>query len=333
MSLYVYNDYMSIVTRPILIIDAMNLFVRSFNAYPSMNSNGEPSGGCIGFLKTMRRIINEAQPSTVYVAWEGGGSQRRRKLFPEYKLNRKPEKLNRFYEDDLPESDENKKSQIVSLLGLLKCTPTCQLYASDCEADDVIGFLCCGPLKDTEKIIVSSDKDMYQLLNNKTKVYSLHKKMYVTKEDVLEEFRVTSENFALAKALCGDPSDNIPGVKGLGFKTVAKRFPFLGTEQSISMQDIFDYCHTHIDETPIYKKVLDSTSDIKRNWKLVYLDGSMLSANQISKIENSINTFVPNVSKMKFIKTLIKEGVSSDFDVDGFFYSFNCIDKIIYEVQ
>ena len=66
-----------------------------------MSSNGYQVGGCVGFLKTLQKLVRELSPTAICVAWEGGGSQRRRKLFPEYKLNKRPEKLNRFYGDDI----------------------------------------------------------------------------------------------------------------------------------------------------------------------------------------------------------------------------------------
>jgi 5'-3' exonuclease len=316
--------------RPILIIDAMNLFVRSFAAYPQMTSNGEQFGGCIGFLKTLRRLASEQQPSAIYIAWEGGGSARRRGLFSEYKMGRRPEKLNRFYGDDIPDTNENRKHQLVSLLAMLKCAPVCQIYVSDCEGDDVIAYLCRGPFKDVPKVIASSDKDMYQLLDENTKAYSLHKKTYVSSAEVLTEFRVTANNFAIAKALCGDASDNIPGVKGIGFKTLVQKFPFLGTEDTVILQDMFDYCHSHFDESVIYKRVLESQEDVKRNWKLVFLDGGMLSATQATKVDHVIDTFAPKVDKMGLIKLLIKEGIN-DFDTGDFFYAFNGIEGLEYK--
>jgi DNA polymerase-1 len=313
--------------RPILIVDSMNLFVRSYSAYPTMTTNGEQIGGTIGFLKTLRRIVEESQPKAIVVAWEGGGSSKRRALFSEYKLNRKPEKMNRFYEDDIPDSDENRQQQIITLLGLLKCVPVCQIYVGDCEGDDVIAYLVRGPYRDVNKIIVSSDKDFYQLLDDKTKIYSLHKKIFVNAADVLEEFRVTSTNFALAKALCGDPSDNIPGIKGLGFKKVAKLFPTLGTKSGNILQDIFSYASAHVDESAIYKRVLENQDDVKRNWKLVYLDGGMLSATQAQHVDHVLNTFKPLSRRMDFMRKLIELGVN-DFNIETFFYTFYCVDNV-----
>jgi 5'-3' exonuclease len=286
-------------------------------------------GGCVGFLKSLQRLCREFQPKNVYVTWEGGGSQRRRKLYPEYKANRKPGKLNRFYGDDIPDTNENKQHQLISLLNVLKNVPVCQIYVSDCEGDDIVAFLCRGPLRSEERVIVSADKDMYQLLDDKTKIYSLYKKRFVTRDDLFEEFRIKSHNFALAKSLCGDDSDNVPGVKGVGFKSVAKKFPMLGSDETIILQDLLDYAASHKDDGVAYKRVAESSDDVRRNWQLVHLDGSMLSADQAKRVEHVVDTFAPSVNKMSFIKLLVKEGIN-DFDFEGFFYDLSCIEGLRY---
>jgi len=315
------------IQRPILIVDVLNLFIRSWCAYPTMSQNGYQMGGCVGFLKTLNKLVRENSPKAVYLAWESGGSQRRRSLYSEYKMNRRPEKLNRFYGDDIPDSEENKKHQMIVLLGMLKCVPVCQLYVPDCEGDDVIAYLCRITFLNELKVIASSDKDMYQLLNERTRVYNLHKKIYTMPEDVVEEFRVQPHNFALAKALCGDHSDNIPGVKGVGFKTATRVLPFLSLEDLVTLDDVISYCNVHSDESAIYRRIIECEVDIRRNWKLVYLDGGMLSAHQASKIDNLTNTFVPIVDRMALIKLLLKEGIN-DFDVFDFCNQFTCIEGV-----
>jgi DNA polymerase-1 len=317
------------IDRPILIVDVMNLFMRCYAAFPQMSLNGYQMGGCIGFLKTLRRLVNEMQPKAVYLAWEGGGSQRRRKIFPEYKLKRQPMRLNRFYGDDIPDSSDNEKHQVFVLLNMLKRIPVCQLYVSDCEGDDLIAYLC-RKFASEQKIVASSDKDMYQLLDENTKVYSFHKKTFVTETDILTTFRVRAQNFALAKALCGDFGDNVPGIKGCGFKTVSKLYPFLGTESNVMLQDVIDYAASHKDESRIHKRVYEQQEDLRRNWSLVFLDGSMLSATQASSVDYVIASSQPKVDKMGFVKQLVKEGIG-DFDVEGFFYAFNCIEGIAYK--
>jgi len=312
-------------SRPVFIVDGYNMFLRSYSAFPQMSSHGYQMGGCIGFLKSLQRLCREYQPSGVYITWEGGGSQRRRKIYPDYKADRKPAKLNRFYADDIPDTDENKQHQLISLLNMLKNTPVCQVYVSDCEGDDIVAFLCRGPLRDKNRIIVSADKDMYQLLDEKTKIYSLYKKRFITDVELFEEFRIKSHNFALAKCLCGDDSDNIPGVKGLGFKSVAKKFPMLGSEDTIILQDLINYAHTQ--KGVLFKRVVEEVDVVNRNWQLIHLDGSMLSGDQMKRVEHVVDTFKPTVNKMGLIKLLLKEGIS-DFDYEGFYYDLSCVDGL-----
>lgn len=311
--------------RPVLIFDLMNVFVRNYCAYPQMTGHGTQAGGIVGSLKVIARLCNEIKPKAVYVVWEGGGSQKRRKIYSEYKMNRKPEKLNRFYGDDIEDSDDNKKHQLLTLLKLLKNTPLCQLYVSDCEGDDVIAYLCRNKFINQNKVIVSSDKDMYQLLDENTTIYNLHKKIFVTKEDVLKEYRITAKNFALAKCLCGDNSDNVPGVKGLGFKTLTKILPFIGLEHDIILSEIFDYCSAHLTESRHFKSILDAQEDIKRNWRLIYLDDHTLSNDQAQKIDYAIEKFVPKQNRMEFIKILATEAL--DFDASSFFYTLGVFER------
>jgi 5'-3' exonuclease len=286
-----------------------------------MSSHGYQVGGIVGFLKTLHKVINDTHPKAIYVAWESGGSSRRRSLFSEYKANRKPEKLNRFYEDDIPDTEENKSQQIRTLAKLLKLLPVCQVYVPNCEGDDVIAFLAKRKFAAAKKLIVSSDKDFYQLLDDSIEIYNLHKKIIIKKEDVIKEYKITPQNFALAKAFCGDVSDNIPGIDGIGFKTLVKRIPLFGSERDVLIDEVIDYCTVNQKKSGVYSKVLESIDLIKRNWQLVYLDSTMISASQISKIEFIVDNYKPSANKVEFMKLLIEEGITT-FDVESLFYAF-----------
>lgn len=286
-----------------------------------MSSHGYQVGGIVGFLKTLHKVINDTHPKAIYVAWESGGSSRRRSLFSEYKANRKPEKLNRFYEDDIPDTEENKSQQIRTLAKLLKLLPVCQVYVPNCEGDDVIAFLAKRKFAAAKKLIVSSDKDFYQLLDDSIEIYNLHKKIIIKKEDVIKEYKITPQNFALAKAFCGDVSDNIPGIDGVGFKTLVKRIPLFGSERDVLIDEVIDYCIVNQKKSGVYSKVLESIDLIKRNWQLVYLDSTMISASQISKIEFIVDNYKPSANKVEFMKLLIEEGITT-FDVESLFYAF-----------
>jgi len=311
----------------ILLIDGMNLFIRSFVVNPSMSSHGHHVGGIIGFINSTRKLIEDYRPEKVIIVWEGGGSTKRRKLYPEYKKKSRPQKLNRFYEDDIPNSVENRNYQVVSIINLLRCTKIRQVYIDDCEADDVIGYLAMYRFANDRKLIASSDKDFYQLLNNKTIIYSPTKKDIVTSRDVLEKYGISANNFCLAKCLCGDASDNIVGVKGAGFKTIAKRFPVFALDESLLIDDIISLSRQMNDtkrSPKVFKTIIDSEDIIRMNWKLAFLDTSTLAHFQIEKINKEIDTLAVMGNKIEMLKKLIKEGIKT-VDVDRLFLSLSCI--------
>ena len=280
--------------KPVLIIDALNLFSRHYVRNPAMSTHGHQAGGIVGFLSSLSYIVSLVQPESVMVIWEGGGSSRRRALFAGYKEGRKPPKLNRYYETDIPDSKENRIQQIRFLVDVLKHVPVMQLFVEDCEADDVIGYLCRNKLRDSKKFIASSDRDFYQLLDSKTTIYSLGSKRFIGPDEVKEQFSISPTNFVLAKAVCGDPSDGIPGVKGAGFKTIAKRFD-LSSDTLLTVNELLEACQLRDSKSPkIYSQIYESADLIKRNWRLMYLDVSNLAAVQVRKIDAAIESFKPN---------------------------------------
>ena len=255
-----------------LLIDAMNIFIRSYVVNPTMSEHGHQFGGALGFLKSIGSYSRRFSPDQIIVIWEGGGSPRRKALLPEYKAGRKPIRLNRseIYED-IPDSRENFNYQVAATTRLLGYTSVEQMYVSDCEADDVIGYLSKN-LLDEEIIIASSDKDFYQLLSPKVRMYSPTKKKFITHEDVREEHGISSVNFATARSFVGDNSDNICGIRGVGLKTLAKRFPMLRNDDFVSCDDIIKLCREvpEAKRIKLHKNVLASESIVKRNWKLMF---------------------------------------------------------------
>lgn len=297
-------------TLPVLLVDAKNLFTRHYVVNPDMTSNGEQCGGIIGFMKTLRRLVYEQSPSLVVIAWEGGGSTKRRAIYSEYKANRKPARLNRFYEDDIPDTEDNKVWQMAQLAKFLKRFPVCQVYVDDCEGDDVIAHLCQIQYRDRKKIIVSNDRDFYQLLDDKTSIYSPQSKRIHTQEDVKKEFfGIQPQNFALAKALCGDKSDNVPGVKGLGFKTLVSRIPLFINDAELTIDEVVAYCNVRREDAKVMKNVVESESLIRMNWRLVYLGGSTLSHDQAAKVDTILAEHTPRMDMLSFMRDLVEVGV------------------------
>jgi len=311
----------------------MNLFIRYFMAMEDLNSNSEPVGGVVGFLKGLNSLINTFSPQKVFVVWESGGpSPRRRKLSENYKANRG--KMKEFVKykagtgnmkDVLRLDEEVKVNQILLLTRLIKTTPICQIFIPDTECDDVIGYLVRGKLsrEPATKIIISSDKDFYQFLDDSLiEIYDPATKSLVTGQKVLEKYSVHPANFCLAKTLVGDESDNIEGVPGAGWKTVAKRFPIFSEGKDLMISDLVEAARQNLNPKKpikIYQDVIDREDLIRRNWELMYLNISTLPASQISKVDSILDNHENKNDKLSFIKIMLEAGISSNLDIEGFF--------------
>jgi len=311
----------------VLLVDALNLFTRHFVANPAMSEHGYHVGGIVGFLNGIRLINERFSPSKIFVIWESGGSPRRRALLPDYKSKRRPQRLNRYYDDEIPDTVQGRDNQISVIVEILKNTPICQMYVPECEADDVIGYMSRYCFSEDKKIILSSDKDFYQLLSEDVVIYSPTKKKVVTHLDLIKEYKISAENFCLAKSMCGDSADNIPGVKGAGFKTIAKRFPKMICDDTVTIDEIIDISKKFSSEKrspKVYSEIIKEKDTIRRNWDLIYLDVKNLSYTQVKRISDTLDTFDSRRDKISTMRTLIREGIKT-FDVDRFFLSFNSI--------
>lgn len=320
-------DLAAAAGRPILLIDGLNLFVRNHIVNPAMNTDGELVGGTVGTLATISRLVRMIKPSVVYMCWESGGSARRRSLFPEYKAHRRAQKMNRTYDDFIPDSDENEAWQKMGIVQCLKHVPVCQIYIPNSEADDVIGYLSRNRFSDQKKVIVSSDKDYYQLLDKNTSIYSPGRKTYVYESDVMKEFNVTATNFCVAKAFCGDTSDNIPGVPRVGFKTLAKRFSVLSTETETSIEELLVLNEQALSDKKkaklkIHQRINEHADAVRRNWKLMYLDTQMLSPGQVDNINKYVDNYNPKKNKIQLYKAGRKFGLSGVLDIELFLSAF-----------
>jgi len=330
--------------RPILVIDGFNLFLRHFMVNETTTTSGELCGGVVGFLKALHGMVNQFSPERVYVVWEqGGGCPRRKKIFPEYKNNRIKTRSD-FQSINLPlngvptkkwikDDTESKIKQIKLLVDCLKNLPVCQIYVADTECDDVIGYLIRYKLKKLNalKIIVSSDRDFYQLLDEPdVKIFnpadkSFHDgpivKVKVGKDEHLE---IPARNYVLVRTMTGDDSDNIPGVPGMGFKTAVKLFPSLSDDsKDTTIQELVEAAKQRLNDKKPPKAIeslVACEEIVRRNWKLMYLGTGTLAANQISKIEYSVDNFEPKMNKLALIKTLISAGVVSNIDFDSMAY-------------
>ena len=213
----------------VLLIDGLNLFFRNFAMMNIVNSQGVHVGGLGGFIRSLGSLINQIQPTSVFVVFDGMGSSTNRKnLLPEYKSGRNQHRITNWEVfEDLEDEDDAKINQIVRIAHYLKCLPVKTVAIDKAEADDIIAYYSdiLPKTYNSKCFIVSSDKDFIQLINDNVIVYRPIEKEYYTKDTVKEKFGVLTENFILYKTLLGDNSDKIAGVKGLGIKGLLKKIP------------------------------------------------------------------------------------------------------------
>ena len=203
--------------KKFLIIDGSSIFYRAFYAMPPLTApSGEPTGALVGFANIILRILREYSPDLAAVALDTAKETFRNELFPEYKATRPkmPDEL----AAQLPLLKE-----FIEVLGIKTCA------APDYEADDIIGTLATQADGKFLVEILTGDRDALQLINSTTRVL-LNKGSNVyayDEEKFFKEYEFAPSLLVDFKSLRGDPSDNIPGVKGIGNKiatTLIKKF-------------------------------------------------------------------------------------------------------------
>ncbi len=203
--------------KNIILVDGNNLLFRSYyaTAYSGNfmnNSKGFPTNGIYGLVNMLNKIIKEEKPEYMLVAFDKGKTFRHEQ-YSDYKAGRSatPEELKMQFKV---------AKELIPLMGI-------KSYEIDnYEADDIIGTysMMASNDKDFKAIIVSSDKDLLQLINDETEVKLLKSKDYIrmTRDEFKKEYGIEPIRMIDLKGLMGDSSDNIPGVKGIGEKTALK---------------------------------------------------------------------------------------------------------------
>lgn len=257
----------------VLIVDGLNQYMRCFAAFTTMDDNGEHIGGVVGLLMSLALTIRTLKPTRCVIVFDGrGGSQRRREIFKEYKENRKSmTRLNRTYGFNSIEEEKKSQSwQLKLLVKILEHLPVTMMALDQVEADDIIAYLAeLNYSRGNKTIILSTDKDFLQLVNDKTTVYNPVKKREYDEQTVLDEYFIHPKNFLVYRSMDGDKSDGIPGVKGVGVKTLIKHFPRLLGSNLVTIEEIFKEAE-QID-AKVCKSIVENEELIERNSKLMQL--------------------------------------------------------------
>ncbi len=301
----------------VLIIDFMNTFLRAFMASPTLNSNGNHTGGISGCLKSIGYAVKLLNPTRIIVVSDGnGGSMKRRKIYPPYKNGRKTKiRLNRTYEDiSTPDSeDRSLKSQLIKTVKYLDTLPVTTMAIDHIEADDTIAYLTTQYFKDSNVTIMSADKDFLQLTNNRVKVWSPTKKKLYGCAEILLEYGISCSNFLNYRIMEGDNSDNIDGINGAGLKTIMKCFPIFTDEKQYSLQEIYNYSDTHKGRYKLYNTILDNKSTMERNWQLMQLHDTQIQTFSQLRINEILEKPLTKLDRYNFSKLLLEDNMQNNF--------------------
>ncbi len=279
----------------VLLVDGFNTFIRSFSVNPSLNEDGAHVGGLVGFLKSIRYTINKFKPTRCVIVFDGKNSSKpRQKIYPQYKAGRKVRsRLNRLVDWGGGPHDERESMalQLKRLVEYLECLPLTIVSIDNLEADDIMSYICNLVLKESQFTIMSADKDFYQLVDKRVKLYSPTKKILYDRETIKKEFGVYPQNVLTCRVVEGDKSDEIPGVRGIGVKTLIKEFPLLVEDRVFNTKDLLDMAKSR--NTRVSKMIQDSELIIKRNYLLMQLGDPNIKNQTKLKIGDSVREMMP----------------------------------------
>jgi len=211
----------------LVIIDSHAIIHRAYHAIPDFSSSkGEPTGALYGLISMLLKLVDDLKPDYIVACRDLPGKTQRHELFEEYKAKRvkaEPELISQL----------ERAPKVFEAFGI-------PMYeAPGFEADDGVGSIVAAlsPRRDIETVIASGDLDTLQLVGERVKVYTLRKGLADTvlydEEAVQERFGFEPKYMTDYKALRGDPSDNIPGIKGIGEKTATELIQQFGSIEDL----------------------------------------------------------------------------------------------------
>jgi len=266
-----------------LLVDGNSILKSSLVAKDMVNDKGEEYGAVLLFLRRVGNLLLKKDFDKCIVCWDGYNSGVLRwKLYPDYKANR-DKKYEIASEMNHPKSeydayienyakkvleyskqkrkeikktetdDENFQRQRDILISILDELFVRQYMYDDVEGDDLIAYICKNKQENDYIVIVSEDRDISQLINSKVCLYIPSKKIFVTPDNAIQHLGILPQNVVLKKIICGDSSDNIKGIKGMGETTLMKYYPQI-KDGKTSLEGFLSVCRSILEERKENKK-------------------------------------------------------------------------------
>jgi len=288
--------------KTLLLVDGHALIHRAYFAIPPFKTkDGFPTNAIYGFFMILQKSINDFKPHYLVILYDTPKPTFRNKLYKNYQIHR-------------PKSQDNMIIQIPKLKEILEKGRIFQLEKEGFEADDLIGTITTIENKgDLKKIILTGDKDIFQLVNENTFVMTpqigFSKGLLFDKEEVIKKLKVQPIQIPDYKALAGDPSDNYPGAKGIGPKTAEKLI-----NEFISIENLYQNLDK-VNDLRIKKLLNDHKDDILLSKKLAVIVKNIDIDFKLSDTEFS--GFNQNVKKELLslgMNTLVKRLFTNNLD-------------------
>lgn len=334
------------------------------------NQNGLEYGGVFMFLKMLGGVLLKKDFDYCFVCWDGEGSGVLRwNYYKDYKANRDKhyemqndyyKKLNdyakaviayskskRFNDNtDCKETDEESfERQKFIIQSILEELCVRQHEYDKVEGDDIISYIVHNKHPEDKVVIVSSDKDLTQLISDTVIVYNPRTKNFITKDNSSDILGITHKNVVLEKMLCGDQSDNIKGVKGIGQSTLIKLFPEIVNEETNLERIIARSKELLAERKSQKKKPLKSLENIVNgvtdgcqgdklyevNRKIIDLSEPLLTKESMDELDDSL--YVPIDTSERDIKNvyniIYENGMNDLVDEEKFGNTFSPYGRII----
>ncbi len=209
-------------SQRLILVDGSGYIFRAFYALPPMSrGDGTPVNAVFGFTSMLLKLSEDMQGENILVVFDAARTTFRNTIYKEYKANRSdpPEEL-------VPQFDLIKEA--TTAIGLKS------LEVENYEADDIIAtYVKIAKKENIETLIISSDKDLMQLIQDGVSLHDPMKNIKIGPEAVLEKFGVNPDKVIDVQALAGDSSDNVPGVPGIGVKTASQLINEFGSLENL----------------------------------------------------------------------------------------------------
>jgi len=272
--------------KTINLIDGYGYVFRAYYALPPMTDpKGVPVGAVFGFCRMLLNLLAKHEGELLAVVFDSGGKNHRHHLYPAYKSNRPP-------------APEDLVSQFPLVRDVCQVLGVPIIEEANQEADDLIATYARLGAKEGYLVnIVSSDKDLMQLVNDRITMYDPIKNKTIDRTGVIEKFNVHPEQVIDVQALMGDSTDHVPGVPGIGPKTAA---------QLINEYGSLDNLYARIEDVPASKR----KENLIRHKDLAYISKNLVTLVDLS-VEHDIHNFLVRFDNEKALSFMRVYGFES----------------------